>query len=165
MTAWLGAGYPLETDIRTPNPVSDFGTTISAHPEYFIDYEEAVDLIADPDGVLVSIRSRAENLGETSGYNYIEQLGDIPGAVWGNCGDSAYDMQFYRNIDNTMRDFNEVTSRWEDVGITPDKKVAFYCGTGWRASETFFYGYLMGWPNVAIYDGGWYEWSRRNPAP
>ncbi len=31
--------------------------------------------------------------------------------------------------------------------------------TGWRASETFMYARAMGWPHVAVYDGGWYEWS------
>ena len=46
------------------------------------------------------------------------------------------------------------------AGITPDKWVAFYCGTGWRASETWFYALLMGWQNVAVYDGGWFEWSK-----
>ena len=160
LNAWLGAGHTLETEIHMPTPASDVGTTIPAHPDCFIDFEQAVDLIADPGGVLVSIRSRAENLGETSGYNYIEQVGDIPGAVWGNCGTDAYDMQHYRNMDNTMRDFTEVASDWKAVGITPDKRIAFYCGTGWRASEAFFYAYLMGWPNVSIYDGGWFEWSR-----
>ena len=38
--------------------------------------------------------------------------------------------------------------------------MAFYCGTGWRASETWFYAHLMGWPRIAVYDGGWHEWSR-----
>ncbi len=161
LNAWLAAGHSIETEMRLPTPVAEFGTTIPARPDYFIDYEEAVDLIADPDGVLVSVRSQAENLGETSGYNYIEHLGDIPGAVWGNCGSDAYHMQNYRNMDNTMRDFNEVASNWKTVGITPDKKIAFYCGTGWRASETFFYAYLMGWPKPSVYDGGWFEWSRR----
>ena len=46
-----------------------------------------------------------------------------------------------------------------DAGITPDKRVAFYCGTGWRASETWFYAYLQGWERIAVYDGGWFEWS------
>ena len=32
-------------------------------------------------------------------------------------------------------------------------------GTGWRASETWFYAHLMGWNRIAVYDGGWYEWS------
>jgi len=163
-SAWLAAGYGAEAQTHLPNPVSEFGTTIPAHPDYFIDYEEAMDLIDDPDGELVSIRSRAENLGQTSGYNYIEQVGDIPGAVWGNCGTDAYHMQQYRNVDNTMRDFKEIACNWEEVGITPDKKIAFYCGTGWRASETFFYAQLMGWPNVSVYDGGWFEWSRKNAA-
>lgn len=161
LNAWLAAGYQIETEIRMPAAAPDFGTSLPARPAFFIDYEEAVDLIADPDGVLVSIRSRPENRGKTSGYNYIDALGDIPGAVWRNCGSDAYHMQRYRNIDNTMRDFNEIASVWSEVGITPDKKVAFYCGTGWRASETFFYAYLMDWPNVSIYDGGWFEWSRR----
>ncbi|MEJ2559104.1 MAG: rhodanese-like domain-containing protein, partial [Anaerolineae bacterium] len=44
-------------------------------------------------------------------------------------------------------------------------RVAFYCGTGWRASETFFYAHLMGWPHVAVYDGGWFEWSRDESNP
>ena len=164
LNAWSKAGYSIETENRRPEPAQDFGTAIPSHPGVFIDFEEAVELIEDPDGVLVSIRSWAENRGTTSGYNYIEELGDIPGAVWGNCGTDAYHMQHYRNMDNTMRDFNEVTSRWDEVGITADKHVAFYCGTGWRASETFFYAYLMDWPKVSVYDGGWFEWSRRAAA-
>jgi thiosulfate/3-mercaptopyruvate sulfurtransferase len=74
-------------------------------------------------------------------------------------------MQNYRNMDNTMREYHEIEVFWRDVGITPDKRVAFYCGTGWRASETFFYAHLMGWPSVAVYDGGWYEWSRDESNP
>jgi thiosulfate/3-mercaptopyruvate sulfurtransferase len=63
-------------------------------------------------------------------------------------------------VDNTMKDYEEIAAVWEDIGITPDKRVAFYCGTGWRASETLMCAYLMGWPRPAVYDGGWFEWSR-----
>ena len=69
-------------------------------------------------------------------------------------------MQHYRNVDNTMRAYPEIAANWAEAGITPDKWVAFYCGTGWRASETWFYAYLMGWQRIAVYDGGWHEWSR-----
>ena len=95
-----------------------------------------------------------------SGYNYIGPAGRIAGDVWGNCGSDAYHMQHYRNIDNTMRAYPEITANWAEAGITPDKQVAFYCGTGWRASETWFYAYLQGWQRIAVYDGGWFEWSR-----
>ncbi len=161
---WAAAGYEIETKIRSPQAVGSFGADIPGNPEYFIDFEEAKALTRDPGGVLVSIRTRDEFEGKTSGYNYIASRGDIPGAVWGNCGSDAYHMQHYRNIDNTMRDFNEIARNWRGAGITPDKQVAFYCGTGWRASETFFYAFLMGWPRVAVYDGGWFEWIRRNGA-
>jgi thiosulfate/3-mercaptopyruvate sulfurtransferase len=69
-------------------------------------------------------------------------------------------MQHYRNIDNTMRAYPEIAANWDEAGITPDKWVAFYCGTGWRASETWFYAYLQGWQRIAVYDGGWFEWSQ-----
>ncbi|NWP29049.1 sulfurtransferase, partial [Escherichia coli] len=36
---------------------------------------------------------------------------------------------------------------------------------GWRASEAFFYAWLMDWKRISVYDGGWYEWSAdpKNP--
>jgi thiosulfate/3-mercaptopyruvate sulfurtransferase len=132
---------------------------IPQRPDFIVDIDVAKDLIASPDGVLVSIRSWEEFLGNVSGYNYIGPRGRIAGAVWGNCGTDAYHMQHYRSLDNTMRDYHEIATNWREVGITPEKRVAFYCGTGWRASETFFYAYLMGWERVAVYDGGWLEWS------
>jgi thiosulfate/3-mercaptopyruvate sulfurtransferase len=109
---------------------------------------------------LVSVRTWREQVGEVSGYNYIEAAGRIAGDVWGNCGSDAYHMQHYRTVDNTMRPYPEIATNWEQADITADKRVAFYCGTGWRASETWFYAYLMGWPRIAVYDGGWFEWSR-----
>ena len=74
-------------------------------------------------------------------------------------------MQDYRNLDNTMRSFHEIESNWQEASITPDRNVAFYCGTGWRASEAFFYAYLMGRQNIAVFDGGWLEWSQDDTNP
>lgn len=157
---WLAAGYEVETGWVEPVPVPEFGVEIPARPDFLIDLEEAKELIADPQGVLVSIRSWREFTGDTSGYHYIGRAGRIPGAVWGNCGTDAYHMQHYRNVDNTMREYHEIEANWREAGITADKRVAFYCGTGWRASETLFYAYLLGWDRVAVYDGGWFEWSQ-----
>jgi thiosulfate/3-mercaptopyruvate sulfurtransferase len=58
-----------------------------------------------------------------------------------------------------MRNAAEIQELWKEWGVTPDKKIAFYCGTGWRAAEAWFYAYVFGWPNISVYDGGWYEWS------
>jgi 3-mercaptopyruvate sulfurtransferase SseA len=157
---WVQAGYPLETTPREPSPVADFGVQIPLRPETIVDIEEAKQILADrPGAALVSVRTWKEHIGAVSGYNYIGPAGRIAGDVWGNCGTDAYHMQHYRNVDNTMRAYPEIVANWTEAGITLDKWVAFYCGTGWRASETWFYAYLQDWPRIAVYDGGWFEWS------
>ena len=158
--AWVRAGHELEDTIRMPVPVPSFGVQIPLRPEVIVDIDEAKEILADRDGAaLVSVRTWNEHIGEVSGYNYIGPAGRIAGDIWGNCGTDAYHMQHYRTVDNTMRAYPEIAGNWEEAGITPDKWVAFYCGTGWRASETWFYAYLMDWPRIAVYDGGWFEWS------
>lgn len=156
---WVNGGHPLETVPREPSPVASFGVPVPLRPDFIVDIAEAKQIIADDLGALVSVRTWREHIGQVSGYNYIGPAGRIAGDVWGNCGSDAYHMQHYRNIDNTMRAYPEIAANWEGAGITPDKHVAFYCGTGWRASETWFYALLMDWPRIAVYDGGWFEWS------
>jgi 3-mercaptopyruvate sulfurtransferase SseA len=157
---WVRDGYPLETVQRVPTPVESFGVSIPQRPDFIVDIDEAKSILADQRGsALVSVRTWKEHIGKVSGYNYIGPAGRIAGDVWGNCGTDAYHMQHYRTVDNTMRPYPEIAANWAEAGITADKRVAFYCGTGWRASETWFYAYLMGWQTIAVYDGGWYEWS------
>jgi thiosulfate/3-mercaptopyruvate sulfurtransferase len=159
--AWVQAGNPLETVRREPVPVRSFGVQIPLRREVIVDIDEAKEILSDPeDAALVSVRTWNEHVGKVSGYNYIRPAGRIAGDVWGNCGTDAYHMQHYRNVDNTMRAYPEIAANWAEAGISADKWVAFYCGTGWRASETWFYAYLMGWQRIAVYDGGWFEWSR-----
>lgn len=159
LMAWEAMGYPTTKDVSEPIPVDDFGSHIPVHPEIAVDMEEAKGLLASPSGELVSIRSWKEFIGEVSGYNYIDIKGRIPGAIFGNCGSDAYHMENFRNPDHTTREYGEIEKNWLESSITPDKRIAFYCGTGWRASEAFFNAYLIGWSKIAVFDGGWMEWS------
>lgn len=159
ITSWENSGFELSAERAEPQPVDDFGAVIPGRPELMLDTPEAKKLLASDNGELVSVRSWPEFIGERSGYHYIDKKGRIPGAVFGNCGSDAYHMENYRNFDHTMREYREVADKWIEEGLTPDKKLAFYCGTGWRGSEAFWNAWLMGWPNVSVYDGGWYEWS------
>src|SRR5699024_1048148 len=165
ITSWERAGYETSTTRSFPKAVDDFGIAIPGHPEYMVDTPEAKELIESDDGELVSVRSWEEFIGKRSGYHYTEEKGRIPGAVFGNCGSDAYHMENYRNFDHTIREADEVAQKWAEEGVVPEKKNAFYCGTGWRGSEAFINAYLMGWPNIAVYDGGWYEWSGNGGNP
>ncbi len=157
--SWKDAGYNISTEDVPKTPISDFGSPIPAMPELAVDIPEAKEMLKSSNADLVCVRSWPEYIGEVSGYNYIEKTGRIPGAIFGNCGTDAYHMENYRNVDHTIREADEVVAIWDEVGITPDKHLAFYCGTGWRGSEAFFNAWLMGWPRVSVFDGGWFEWS------
>jgi molybdopterin synthase sulfurtransferase len=159
LAAWEAENLPISTEVTEPVSNSDFGASIPSKPELIVDLEEAKQLIASNDGDIVCTRSWPEYIGEVSGYNYIEQKGRIPGAVYVNNGSDAYRMENYQNLDYTTREYHEIITMWKQAGLSPDKHLAFYCGTGWRGSEAFYNAWLIGWPRVSVFDGGWFEWS------
>jgi len=163
--SWLDEGLELDTEPVAPEPVADFGADIPVRPELAVDLPEAHEILASEQANLVCVRSYPEVIGEVSGYHYIDKKGRIPGAVFASCGSDAYHMENYRNLDHTTREYHEVEAEWRRLGITPDKRNAFYCGTGWRGSEAFFNAWLMGWERAAVFDGGWFEWSSDESNP
>jgi thiosulfate/3-mercaptopyruvate sulfurtransferase len=165
MQSWTDAGYEISTEPSYPQPASDFGVPIPSHPEFAVDISEARQILKSKDKNLVCVRSWREYIGETSGYNYIQKKGRIPGAVFAECGSDAYHMENYRNLDHTTREYHEIESMWACSGILPSVHNSFYCGTGWRASEAFINAWLMGWSDISVYDGGWFEWSSDNNNP
>ncbi len=165
MAAWEAEKMPMETTVNQPVPVSGFGKPIPEKPDLIVDMEQAKQMIASADADLVCTRSWPEYIGEVSGYNYIEKKGRIPGVLYVNNGSDAYHMENYQNLDYTTREFREIIKMWKEHGVTPDKHLAFYCGTGWRGSEAFFNAWLLGWPRVSVFDGGWFEWSNNPQNP
>ena len=164
--AWKDAGYDLETEVNEGEAAEDFGTTVPAHPEYWVSVEDAKDRLANDENFkLVSIRSEAEWLGETSGYDYIDKAGEPEGAVWGKGAQTAFDVADFLNEDGTVKDLEGFQEVWADCDFTLDNDLAFYCGTGWRATVPFLVLYENGYDNVSVYDGGWYEWLMHEDYP
>lgn len=165
-TSWKNAGYSIEKKVNSKEVVSSFGTKVPANPNYIIDLPEAKTILADKNNShLVDIRSWDEFIGKTSGYDYIKPKGRPAGSVWGHAGSDAFHLEDFRNIDNTMRNGSDILSMWQKSRITSDKRLAFYCGTGWRASEALFYADVLGFKNISLYDGGWNEWSMDSSNP
>ncbi|SIT49921.1 putative exported thiosulfate sulfur transferase / thiosulfate binding protein (fragment) [Paraburkholderia ribeironis] len=112
--------------------------------------------------MLVSVRTWGEFIGQTSGYSYIAARGEIAGTRWGRDGADrdVNSLSEFHHPDGTMQAAGHIDGLWRRAGVVPELQVAFYCGTGWRASLAFFYAWLLGWPRISVYDGGWCEWSR-----
>ncbi|MBK5242637.1 MAG: sulfurtransferase [Clostridium sp.] len=167
LTKWTDAGYELEKTSNEKLPVAAFGATVPVNKGYIVDLPQAKEIVADKSGSkLVDIRSWDERIGKTSGYNYIDPKGCPEGSVWGHAGIDNSNLNDYTNIDNTMRNSDEILVMWKEEGITPDQRLSFFCGTGWRAAQVLTYADVMGLKNISLYDGGWNEWSGNtgNPA-
>ena len=116
--------------------------------------------------MLIDTRTWAEFIGETSGYKYHFSKGRIPGSTYGQADfTGANSLTPYRNIDNTMRNADEILALWKKAGISTDKHLSFMCGSGWRAAEVLTYARVIGIQNTSLYSDGWIGWSndRRNP--
>lgn len=164
-TLWELEKRPMQQGNVAWTPVKEFGASVPQITKELIDYDEELQLVNNPGAVIASIRSWPEYLSLVSGYTYMGEAGDIANSRFGYAGSNPYAMEDYRNLDNTMFNYHLMAARWAVWGITPDKIVSFHCGTGWRASETFFYAMGMGWPEIRMYDGGWYEWHKVEGSP
>lgn len=163
-TLWELEGRELTKEVPEIDKV-DFGTKVPANPEIVFSYEEEMSFINDDNAIIASVRSWDEYLGKISGYTYIGEAGDIENSRFAYAGSDPYAMEDFRNLDNTMFNYKIVNERWEKWGITKDKVVSFHCGTGWRAAETYYIARALGWENIGVYVGGWYEWHKRDNSP
>ena len=163
--AWKSAGYELETKSNKPVAGNDFGATIPANPDLIDTQAELKEMLKDSNNVLVDNRSWDEYIGKISGYSYHDKKGRIPGAVYGYAGTSATTLEDYRNIDNTMRNADEIKALWKDAGIDTNKHLMFMCGSGWRAAEVLTYANVMGFDNTSLYSDGWIGWSNDTSNP
>ncbi|MGX7203574.1 sulfurtransferase [Enterococcus pingfangensis] len=162
LSAWEKADYKVEKGTEKAKAATDFGAEVPGRPESLI--STSADLVAarekNPDLVLASVRSWKEFTGKISGYDYIENAGEPEGAVYAKASKTSADVARLLNSDGTVKEPTKIFAAWEKWGITPDKEVAFYCGTGWRAATTFFITKQEGWKDVKLFDGGWYDWDK-----
>jgi 3-mercaptopyruvate sulfurtransferase SseA len=166
VAAWNHAGYALETGDNPPRPAAAFGRKLPAHPEFIVDMQEVRRILASREGIVACVRAWEEYIGQTSGYDYIQPKGRIPGSVWAPLpGDEVYRDQHSQSPELAAKLLEEIEEGWRAKGLTVEKKVVFYCGTGWRASEAFLYALMLGWKDISIYDGGWLEWSAQADNP
>lgn len=155
---WIKAGYKLEQRENISRADGkEFGTIIPAHPEIFMSIDEVQRKLNDaPQFRLASVRDYEEYIGVDPGYDYMYLAAEPKGAVWVH----NTDLGDYCKEDGTMADFEVIESYLKEAGITKENQVAFYCGTGWRASIPYLLCIENGRENVCIYDGGWYEWQK-----
>lgn len=158
---WLAEGRELSTEIpqprRTAYKASDPDLSLRAFlPQVQVAMKER-------SAVLVDVRSPQEFTGEILAPPGLPETcqrgGHIPGArniPWAKAC----------NEDGTFKSYEELKQLYQAEGIDGSKPVIAYCRIGERSSHTWFVlKYLLGFNNVANYDGSWTEWGNLVGAP
>jgi thiosulfate/3-mercaptopyruvate sulfurtransferase len=117
----------------------------------------------DSPAALVDVRSPLEFTGEILSPPGLPETcqrgGHIPKARNVPWGDVC-------NADGTFKSCDDLRALYAAHGIDGSKPVIAYCRIGERSSHTWFVlKYLLGFKDVANYDGSWTEWGNLVAAP
>ncbi|WP_297487847.1 sulfurtransferase [uncultured Cetobacterium sp.] len=163
--ALIRDNIPMERGIVDKESTKNIGTNKIVNKYIIDDMETAKKILKNKNKQLIDIRSWNEYIGKISGYSYMDRKGRPTGSIWGNSGTTANSLESYRNIDDTMRNPNEILALWQNLNVDTNKQMTFFCGSGWRAAEVYIYSKVLGIKNSSVYSNGWMEWSchKENP--
>ncbi|TMG24642.1 MAG: sulfurtransferase [Chloroflexi bacterium] len=113
-------------------------------------------LLGSPDLMLLDARAPAEYRGLEGNTR---RLGHIPGAI--NVPVGAMN----RPGDQRFRDGEELRAQLLRANVTRGRRMVCYDGSGVGAAKLAFVLTLLGYDDVAVYDGGWAEWGDRLDLP
>ena len=161
-TKWLHEGRPLSTDVPSVKPK----TYSAGVPDRSLraTKDHVMDVLHDPDVVLLDTRTPEEYMGELAAsagtdQSGIYRKGRIPGAVHVQWDEGSSE-------DGSFRPAGELAEMFRNVGATPDREIVPYCRLGMRASYSWFVlKYLLGYERVRNYDGSWTEWGNAVGVP
>jgi thiosulfate/3-mercaptopyruvate sulfurtransferase len=157
---WVGSGRSLTSDVPAFSvrdyDASDPDRTIRA-------YRRDVERALSRDVRIVDVRTEAEYRGERrappESSASAQVGGHIPGTVnleWRQVVDE----------DGTFKRRTDLERLFRDLDITADDEVIVYCSVGERSALVWFVlSELLGFRDVANYDGSWSEWGNLIDAP
>ena len=151
--AWTATGRPVS---HASPPVVPVTFTPHANPRTRLTTADVRSLLGSPGVLLLDARAPAEFRGHEGNAR---RLGHIPGAVNTPVG------AMIQPGTQALRDGAEIRSQLQRAGITRDRRLVCYDGSGVGAARLAFILALLGFEDVAVYDGGWAEWGDRLDLP
>jgi len=150
LPAWVAAGLPLAT-----GPEQPARGTVTLHPHHLstVDINGAADF--PEKGVLLDARAGERYRGETEPVD--PRAGHIPGAVSAPTSDNLAE-------DGTFLPADRLRERFTALGVSEDRPVAAYCGSGITAAHTVVALTIAGF-SPALYAGSWSQWANHPDRP
>ncbi len=151
-TLEVGSSNPKVTTVRSIH--QQYHQTHSQN--HLLSHSQMTEVLSGAKGgyYLLDARTQREFLGLDAGYCYVERAGKIENAINVCSGDfQASESEGLYALLNRLEQALLLRN------ITSNDFIIWYCGTSWRASRMFVLTKALGYSNVHIYDGGWYEWQ------
>jgi len=159
---WFDEGRPVSTESPAFTPSTYVAKSADTSLRAFL--PNVRDVVESGGKDLVDVRSPAEFKGEISAppeYSNegAQRAGHIPGAANIPWAQAIQD-------DDTFKSVDDLRALYAAQGITGERPVIAYCRIGERSSHTWFVlKYLLGFDDVANYDGSWSEWGNSVGVP
>lgn len=153
LTAWQGAGLPLETGPGKAPAPTKARIVVDAGP--IAELEDVLAAIGDDAQLIWDVRSPEEYRGEKSGAR---RAGHVPGAVnldWQRLKDPHRHLRLVENLRGVLLEH----------GIDGSRGVITHCQSHHRSGLSYLVARLLDFPNIRAYHGSWAEWGNREDTP
>jgi thiosulfate/3-mercaptopyruvate sulfurtransferase len=152
---WQAEGRPVERGPASGYPKATF----KARPAQglFVDKSAVLTAKDDPNTVVVNALGAQFHHGQEPGR--YGRPGRIPGSV------NVPAASLVDAGDKTFVPPADARAKFEQQGVTKDKKVICYCGGGISATIDLFQLAQLGYENLALYDASMGEWARDASLP
>jgi thiosulfate/3-mercaptopyruvate sulfurtransferase len=155
LPAWTQLGEPITTEATTRGATTYVGTP---HPELLATWQDVLDRIDNPDVQIVDARPEAAYSGEATGSDL--HTGHIPGAL-----NLDWNTLVQADVPRPFKSPSELQATLDSIGLTRDKEIIVYCGSGVAGSEVLFALQMLDYPQVRLYSASWAEWGNREDLP
>ncbi len=145
LPAWQAAGRRTESGESAARPATG-DITVRPGGMPLLDADAAAGVAAK--GVLLDARAQVRYRGESEPIDPV--AGHIPGAVNAPVPDSLH-------ADGRYRDAADLRGRFAALGVSDERPVAAYCGSGVSAAQQVVALTLAGF-DPALYAGSWSDW-------
>ena len=152
---WRAEGRPVESGGGAPAPVT---FTARLRPELVRDVEAMRANVARRTVQVLDARSAGRFAGTEPEPRAGLRGGHIPGSL-------SLPYETLYQPDGTLKPPNELRETITAAGVDLGRPVVTTCGSGITASVLALALYLIGRPDVAVYDGSWSEWGSRSDTP
>jgi thiosulfate/3-mercaptopyruvate sulfurtransferase len=151
--AWLAEGRDVSSSTVPPESSS---FTPRADPRLRLVTSDVRALVGSTDALILDARAPAEYRGFEGNTR---RLGHIPGAL--NVPVGAMTLPGTQRL----RDGRQLRDQIQRAGVERGRRLVCYDGSGVGAARLAFVLALLGYEDVAVYDGGWAEWGNRLDLP